>query len=80
MSGRLLKEVRPQIASPDKLSKLKVYISHGTADNVLNIEYAREANAYLKTIGIHPTYKEFEAGHFVSNEMVLSLIDWLKSE
>lgn len=80
MSGRLLKEVRLQIASPDKLSKLKVYISHGTADNVLDIEYAREANAYLKTIGIHSAYKEFEAGHSVSNEMVLSLIEWLKSE
>jgi phospholipase/carboxylesterase len=80
LSGRLLKEVKPQIASPNELSKLKVYISHGTADNILNIEYGREANAYLKTIGINPTYKEFEAGHTVNNEMVLSLIEWLKSE
>ena len=49
MSGRLLKEVRPQIASQDELKKLKVFISHGISDNVLSIEYAREANAYLKT-------------------------------
>jgi len=73
-------EKGPQIASPEKLNKLKVFISHGTSDNVLNIEYAREANAYLKTIKLIPTYNEFEGGHTVSNEMLLSLIDWLKSE
>lgn len=77
MNGRLLKEVRPQIASPDELKRLRVFISHGISDNVLNIEYAREANAYLKTIDITPTYKEFEAGHTVNNEMLFSLVDWL---
>jgi len=80
MSGRLLKEVKPQIASPDELNDLQVFISHGISDNVLTIEYAREANAYLKSLNITPTYKEFEGGHFVNNEMLLSLIEWLKSE
>ena len=77
MSGRLLKEVRPQIASQDELKKLKVFISHGISDNVLSIEYAREANAYLKTLNITPTFKEFEAGHTVNNEMLIGLVDWL---
>jgi phospholipase/carboxylesterase len=80
MSGRLLKEIKPQIASPEELKNLQVYISHGTSDNVLSIEYAREANAFLKTLNITPTYEEFEGGHTVTNEMLLSLIDWLKSE
>ena len=78
MSGRLLKEVKPQIASPNQLNHLKVYISHGTSDNVLSIEYAREANTYLKTINITPTYNEFEGGHTITNEMLLGLIYWLK--
>jgi len=77
MSGRLLKEVRPQIASQDELKKLKVFISHGISDNVLSIEYAREANAYLKTLNITPIFKEFEAGHTVNNEMLIGLVDWL---
>jgi len=74
MSGRLLKEVRPQLASPDELKNLKVFITHGISDNLLSIEYAREAEAYLKTINITPTYKEFEAGHTVNNEMLLGLV------
>jgi phospholipase/carboxylesterase len=77
MSGRLLQEVRPQIASPGELKSLRVFISHGISDNVLSIEYAREANAYLKTINITPTYKEFEAGHTVNNEMLSGLVNWL---
>ena len=77
MSGRLLTEVRPQLASLDELKKLKVFISHGISDNVLSIEYAREAKAYLKTLNITPTYKEFEAGHFINNEMLLGLVKWL---
>ncbi|MEI7502876.1 MAG: hypothetical protein WCJ61_06295 [Paludibacter sp.] len=80
MSGRLLKEVKPQIALSDKLSNLKVYISHGTSDNVLSIEYAREANAYLKTINISPTFNEFEGGHTITNEMLVGLIYWLKND
>ena len=80
MSGRLLKEIRPLIALTDKLSSLKIFISHGLSDNVLNIEYARESRAYLKTLGLTPTYKEFVGGHALPNEIWLDLIDWLKSE
>jgi len=80
MSGRLLNEVKPFIASTDKLSSLKVFISHGISDNVLNIKYARESHAYLKTLVLAPTYKEFEGGHTISNEIWLDLISWLKSE
>ena len=80
MSGRLLKEVRPLIASMEKVASLEVFISHGISDNVLNIEYAREAHAYLKTLGLVPTYKEYDARHSISNEMFQDLIHWLKSK
>ena len=80
MSGRLLKEVRPFIASVEKVASLEVFISHGISDNVLNIEYAREAHAYLKTLGLVPDYKEYEGGHSITNEMFHDLINWLKSK
>lgn len=80
MSGRLLREVKSQFATPEELMNLQVYISHGISDNVLSIEYAREANASLKTLNISPTYKEFTGGHTVTNEMLLSFIQWLKNQ
>ncbi len=80
MSGRLLKEVRPLIVSREKLNSLKVFISHGISDNVLKINFAREALEYLKSLGMTPTYNEYTAGHTITPEMLPDLISWLKSE
>ncbi len=78
MSGRLLEEVKPMIASKEKLKNLKVFISHGTNDNVLPVSNAREANTYLKQIGITSTYKEYPEPHTISNAMFNDLLIWLK--
>ena len=78
MSGRLLEEVKPIIAGKDKLKNLKVFISHGTNDNVLPVSNAREANVYLKQLGINATYKEYPEPHTISNAMFNDLLIWLK--
>lgn len=78
MSGRLLEEIKPLIASKEKLQSLKVFISHGTNDNTLQINYARQSVAYLKSLNINPAYKEYPEGHGINNEMLTDLINWLK--
>lgn len=78
MSGRLLEEVKPIIAGKDKLKNLNVFISHGTNDNVLPVSNAREANTYLKQLGINATYKEYPEPHTISNAMFNDLLIWLK--
>ena len=79
MSGRLLSEVKPQIAPAQELRNLNIYISHGVSDNVLQIDYARKANEYLTSIQLNPDYNEFAGGHTITSEMLGSLIIWLKS-
>lgn len=78
MSGRLLEEVKPMIASKEKVKKLNVFISHGTNDGVLPINNAREANIYLKQLGINATYKEYPEAHTISNAMFNDMLLWLK--
>ncbi|MCC7466412.1 MAG: hypothetical protein IT261_09095 [Saprospiraceae bacterium] len=78
MSGRLLEETKPQVAAKDKLQALKIFISHGVNDPVLNIQYARNSVAYLKTLNLKPTYKEYPAVHTINNDMLLDLVKWLK--
>jgi phospholipase/carboxylesterase len=78
MSGRLLEEIKPIVASQEKLQQLKVFISHGTNDNTLPINYARQSLAYLNLINIHPTYKEYQEGHGINHQMLTDLTDWLK--
>lgn len=79
MSSRLLDEVKPLIASKTALAKLNIFISHGTNDAVLNIDYARSAKTYLKTLALEPTYKEYTEGHTINKEMLGDLLNWLKA-
>jgi phospholipase/carboxylesterase len=78
MSGRLLEEVKPHIATQESLKPLHVYIAHGTDDRVLPVGYARDAAAFLKTLGITPTYREYPEGHTISLTMLDDLVGWLK--
>lgn len=79
MSGRLLNEVKPLISKNKSLKQLKVFISHGTNDQVLDIQHARNCVAYLKTLQIHPDYKEYKEGHGINNEMLADFVRWLKT-
>lgn len=78
MSGRLLEEVKPKIAAPEKLKQLKVFISHGTNDNTLPFQYSKSADTYLKSRGIHPVFKQYPAGHEINKQMLHDLVNWLK--
>ncbi len=78
MSGRLLEEIKSQIVAKEKLSHLKIYISHGSTDSTLPIQYAVNANVFLQTLGLAPTFKQYNAGHTINNEMLKDLLDWLK--
>lgn len=79
MSGRLLEEVKPLIASEEKVSKLKAFISHGTNDQTLGIHYAREGASYLKGLKINPSYKEYTEGHGINNVMLGDIVKWLNN-
>ncbi|TNE80285.1 MAG: esterase [Bacteroidetes bacterium] len=77
MSGRLLEEVKPEIAK-EKAKSLKVFISHGTRDGVLPIHYANQAQTYLKELGITPVFKQYNEGHGINAAMLQDLVAWLK--
>ena len=79
MSGRMLEEITSFIASDEKLKSLQVFISHGTNDTVLSVQYAREGLEYMKTRGLNPAYKEYDEGHTINREMQADLISWLDS-
>jgi phospholipase/carboxylesterase len=77
MSGRILSQIKPLVASAEKLKSLRVFISHGTSDPVLSIQYARDGLAYLKELNLQPAYHEYDEGHTVSYEMLQDLVAWL---
>ena len=79
LSGRLLTEIQPLVKKSDELSKLSVFVAHGTQDRTLGIAYAREANSYLKELGVDLTYAEYENAHQISESVLKDLHQWLVS-
>lgn len=57
LSGRMLREIAPQVATPDRLKSIAAFIAHGHQDNVLPVDWAKEADAWLDRIGVaHETH------------------------
>ena len=79
LSGRLLEEVKPLVVDDSSLKSLNVFIGHGILDNMLPVSYSREAEKYISSLGINVFYKEYPAGHTISNELIADLSDWLNS-
>lgn len=77
MSGRLLEEIKPQISKGPALSRMKIFISHGTNDPVLNISQARSCVQFLKDNNLNPEYHEYPEQHTISNAMLQDMLIWL---
>ena len=78
MSGRLLPEIKPLVPASDRHKDLSIFISHGTEDNVLNIDFAREAKSWLVSEHFTPNYHEYAgAGHQITQPMLQDMLEWL---
>lgn len=71
------------ILAPDyennDFSNLKMFVSHGTQDQVIPVDWARKAPETLKNLGIEVAYKEYPIGHGVSPQNFYDLKNWLEN-
>jgi phospholipase/carboxylesterase len=77
MSGRILPEIQPLIASNEELTGLPFLVVHGTADMVLPISYGRASRQLLSSLPVELTYHEYPMGHEVSQESLTDVTVWL---
>lgn len=77
MSGRLLPEVLPHVASPERLRGRPVLLVHGELDDKLGIHFARSARATLSGFPVDLTYRELPIGHAVTRQSLDVVAGWL---
>lgn len=77
MSGYLNNEIAVDDFKENDLSKLKIFASHGTVDQVIRVEWARKSMPALENLGIAVTYKEYPIGHGVSPQNFYDFSNWL---
>jgi phospholipase/carboxylesterase len=80
MSGRLLPEVLPYAAAPERLEAKPVLIVHGVFDKKLGIHYARWAREQLARFPLALTYRELPVGHTISPESLDQVASWLSAQ
>ena len=76
MSGGLYEKDLPDLRAH---AGLPVFIAHGTADDVVPVNYARRARRLLEDAGLDVTYGEYPMGHQVAAEEAEAVRTFLNS-
>ncbi|SKB33957.1 phospholipase/carboxylesterase [Salegentibacter holothuriorum] len=78
LSGYINKGIiKPGFENKD-FSNLSFYCSHGSVDQVIPVEWARQTKPILDTLNIENSYSEFPVGHGVAPQNFFELREWLK--
>lgn len=77
MSGRLPPEVLSHAAGAERLEGKSVLVVHGTADDKLGIQFARQAREQLERYPLALTYRELPMGHTITEESLAVVTEWL---
>jgi len=79
LSGRILPEIRSQLAPPGELAGLSAFVSHGREDGTLPAAWAERSRVWLQELGVPHQFHLYAAGHELTPDMVADFRIWLDS-
>ncbi|UZH55128.1 alpha/beta fold hydrolase [Salinimicrobium tongyeongense] len=77
LSGYINQEILKKGYENNDFSNLSVYSSHGTADQVIPVAWARKTAPFLDALNVDNTYSEFPVGHGVAPQNLMEIKAWL---
>lgn len=77
LSGYINKAILPENLNENEYSHLDFYCSHGSVDQVIPVQWARQNAPFLKQLNIKHVYSEFPVGHGVAPQNFYELKAWL---
>ena len=80
LSGYLNPEMLTDNYLKNNLSNLKCFVSHGSVDQVVPVDWGRKAKPFLENLGISCEYKEYPIGHGISPQNFNDLLQWLDNK
>ena len=78
LSGYLNEKVLAEGFQNKAIGNLKFFISHGSVDQVIPVDWARKAKPFLENLGLEVTYKEYPVGHGVAPQNFFDFKNWLE--
>lgn len=77
LSGRILPEIAPVIASAEALAGTQGFIGHGRFDNKLPVDWAHRADRWLTELGVRHETHLYDLGHEIDAQVVQDFCRWL---
>jgi phospholipase/carboxylesterase len=78
LSGYINTELIPENLKKEDYKNLDFYISHGSVDQVLPVDWGRKASPFLDELSIQNCYQEYPVGHGVAPQNFYSLKTWIE--
>ncbi len=77
LSGYINEAIFKENYTENDFSKLNIYSSHGSVDQVIPVDWARKTKPFLQNLNINCEYSEFPVGHGVAPQNFYELKEWL---
>ncbi len=77
LSGYFNQEIMPEVIDKKAISHLKFFVSHGSVDQVIPVEWSRKAKPTLENLGVEVQYQEYPVGHGVAPQNFFDFKNWL---
>jgi len=68
-----------ELKSPEAYKNLNFYCSHGSVDQVIPVDWARQTKPFMEQLGVNYKYSEFPVGHGVAPQNFYEFREWLKA-
>jgi len=78
LSGYISEDMLPEGIKTKDYSHLNFYCSHGSSDQIIPVEWARNISKFLNNLNIKHVYSEFPVGHGVSPQNFYEFKNWLE--
>jgi len=67
-----------KLKDPKTYKNLNFYCSHGSVDQVIPVDWARQTKPFMEQLGVNYKYSEFPVGHGVAPQNFYEFREWLK--
>lgn len=79
LSGRMMDETKQMKFDALKAAKVKYFIAHGNADNVIDLKKGEEAAQFLQSKKNNVEFKIYDMPHAIIGKELNDIKSWLKS-
>jgi phospholipase/carboxylesterase len=78
LSGYINPDLLPKNLQEKDFKELDFFISHGTVDQVIPVEWANKAPLFLKQLNVKYCYQEYPVGHGVAPKNFFDFKKWME--